>query len=91
MGGDQKAGTISIPTNTASMVSVLLKSGPQFAAYRFDDGLSGDLTFMTANDKGLSNYLVVGREISAVPLPAAGFLLIGALGGLAAMRRLKAA
>lgn len=30
-------------------------------------------------------------EISAVPLPAAGFLLIGALGGLAAMRRLKTA
>jgi hypothetical protein len=30
---------------------------------------------------------IIGTPLSAVPLPAAGFLLIGALGGLAALRR----
>jgi hypothetical protein len=34
-----------------------------------------------------ADYAGEAGELSAVPVPAAGFLLIGALGGLAAMRR----
>ncbi len=42
------------------------------------------------NDNDLDD-MVVRIDVAAVPVPAAGFLLIGALGGLAALRRRKAA
>ncbi|MFK7868378.1 MAG: VPLPA-CTERM sorting domain-containing protein [Roseobacter sp.] len=84
-------------SNTFGMVAVLLKSGPQFAAYRFDSGLSGDLDFETANNKGLSNWIAFGRDtsstgpgpLSSVPLPAAGWMLMVGFGGMVAMRRRK--
>lgn len=89
--GDQKSGSIIIDGNTFGMVAVLLKSSNTFAAYLFENGLQGTLNFDTANNKGLSNYVVAGRDASPIPVPAAGILLITALGGLgvAARRRRK--
>ncbi|WP_433989198.1 hypothetical protein SuNHUV7_35170 (plasmid) [Pseudoseohaeicola sp. NH-UV-7] len=87
--GDQKTGTIAVNTNTYGMVAVLLKSANTFAAYRFDNGLNGILSFFTPNDSGLSNYVIAGRNPSPVPLPAAGWMLLAGVGGLAAMRRRK--
>jgi hypothetical protein len=46
----------------------------------FQDGLFG-------ND----NFTLASANVSPVPLPAAGFLLLGAMGGLAALRRRKGA
>lgn len=36
---------------------------------------------------GNDNFTVASIDVEAVPLPAAGFLLLGAMGGLAALRR----
>ena len=85
-GGDE--GTINISDNLYQMVAVLLKSADTYAAYRYDGGLSGELDYFTANGNGLSNYVVVGRT-PVIPLPAAGFLLLAGLGGLALVRRRK--
>lgn len=89
--GDQKTGTFLVGDNNYGMVAVLLKSSNTFAAYLFESGFEGELEFFTANDKGLSNYVVAGRMPSPIPLPAGGILLITALGGLgfAARRRRK--
>jgi len=77
---------------------LVLKQGSTFAAYLFEDAtdiLSGEwMTTETAfgkNAGGLSHMSIYGRmvEMSKVPAPAAGFLLIAGLGGLAALRRRK--
>lgn len=56
--------------------------GGKSAFIYFDDIASGDRDF---------DDFVVRVSVSAVPVPAAGFLLLGALGGLAALRRRKTA
>ena len=86
---DAKTGFFDIIANSYATVAVLLKSGNEFAAYKFDDGFSGQLDFATANDKGLSNYVVLGTGTAVVPLPAAGWLLLGGIGGMAALKRRK--
>lgn len=67
----------------------------------FDD--TGDFTEVSFWGNGLGEILVFGGEVryalldqgtlppSAVPLPAGGLLLLGALGGFAALRRRKQA
>ena len=42
------------------------------------------------NDPGLSNYGTISTP-NVIPLPAAGWLLIAGLGGLAAVKRRKRA
>jgi hypothetical protein len=49
----------------------------------------GDFTLYYAAANGNPSILKV--DVAAVPVPAAGFLLLGALGGLAALRRRKTA
>lgn len=76
---------------------LVLKQGSTFAAYLFEDAkdiVSGEWQTtsafgLTAGD--LSHMSVYGRmiDVSRVPVPAAGFLLLAGLGGLAAMRRRK--
>lgn len=83
---------------------IVLKSGTQYGAFLISElisGLSGTwgITQEQCNKKGcretgkdLSHASVYyNGEPSQVPLPAAGFLLIGALGGLAALRRKRKA
>lgn len=76
---------------------LVLKQGPTFAAYLFEGGIFEDGYWSTTeeafgnNAGGLSHATIYGRGdlLTAVPVPAAGFLLLGGLGGLALMRRRK--
>lgn len=82
---------------------IVLKAAntPGFAAWLFEgdsnDSFFGDWLVAWTNDKGeprdLSHLSIYSKGVTPIPLPAAGFLLIGALGGLglAARRRRKSA
>lgn len=48
------------------------------------------ITFVSGKNKGNARFDNLGLTPSAVPLPAGGLLLLGALAGLAALRRRKA-
>ena len=86
----EAAGSFNVASNTYSMTAILLKGSSEWAAYLVDGGFSGLLEYDMGNDHGLSNYLVIGR-LSEVPVPPAGFLLIGGLVGLGLVRRSKTA
>lgn len=79
-------GTSDGATYWSSAAYVIIKVGnaPDYTILRNDSGAKFSFTWDSGSGGGeISHY----SEISAVPLPAAGFLLIGALGGLAALRR----
>ncbi len=86
------SGTWKIPNPDAGKTYALsLKAGNSFAAYVLS-GFSGDWTTNAlTNSKGepqdLSNAVLFSRGVSAIPLPAAGWLMIAGLGGLAAVGR----
>ena len=95
-------GTFDLNGLTGDAV-IVVKGSTCFSAYRFS-GLTGDddgsfNTYLAGlrtnsecdgrNAPGISNLTVI--KIADVPLPAAGFLLIAGLGGLAAVRRRKTA
>lgn len=78
------AGGRTDPGNSALALAITLplRLGDVYSALRLTDMSTG---------QGRDGFDVDSISVSAVPLPAAGFLLIGAMGGLAALRRRKTA
>jgi hypothetical protein len=96
LNADGKSGTWSVSSWAGiGSAMLVLKGGPNFAAYLLDlaAGLSGEwrtdallVGNNLQNSAGLS-HITLYTSPAPIPLPAAGFLLLGALGGLAAVRR----
>lgn len=86
--GDKITGdTWSVTLTSGAVLTQALAAGKM--AFWF-----GEETFGSDDFKLFSASVTVegqAQDLAPVPLPAAGFLLVGALGGLAAMRRRKAA
>lgn len=61
-----------------------------YVILRNDAGETIDIDWNAGRAGGLSHYTIAG-ELAPVPVPAAGFLLMGALGGLAMVRRRRKA
>jgi hypothetical protein len=85
---------ILVPTGfTLTNAFIALKSGegqldPDFALFSIPDGILSGSWSIDAGNQSLSHISLYGTLVPAtVPVPAAGLLLIGALGGLAALRR----
>lgn len=70
------------PTGLTLAVSLPLQTGATYSLLR--------LTDTSPFASGRDGWDIDSISVSAVPVPAAGLLLIGALGGLAALRRRKA-
>lgn len=91
--GKVSTGIFDSYSYTTSAQYVILKIGknPDYTVLMNTSG--GAMTWSWNNYKadggGLSHYITLG-DPAPVPLPAAGLLLLGALGGLAAVRRRKA-
>ena len=63
------------------------KFDPNWAAFKIPDGITSG-TWAISEQNALSHANLYAQKIpSPVPVPAAGLLLLGALGGLAALRR----
>jgi hypothetical protein len=73
-------------------VVITLKAGGGFGAFLLDLTVENPLAGTWASTKGLSHASIYYNGTPApIPLPAAGFLMLGALGGLAALRRSRRA
>ena len=72
---------------------LILKSGPYYGGFLISEavsGLSGSWSILDLGNeepKQLSHTSLYYGPIDPIPLPAAGWLLLGGLGGLAAMKR----
>ena len=69
---------------------IVLKTGDGFAAWNISGLTSGDWDVTDpawGSDKAISHISFYDTEIDPIPLPAAGWLLIAGVGGLAALRR----
>ncbi len=87
--------------NTVETVTISLGSWSQVISLAGVDALSisglqfttdgGFLTFQNGNDGDNIGAVLTSVTLAAVPLPAGGLLLLGALGGFAALRRRKTA
>lgn len=83
VGGDLAAGT------TFTLDAVLIVDGTVSSLYY--DGMFDDMNVLDGNqEKGISHISYFGTvSVSTVPLPAAGWLLMAAVGGLGIARRRK--
>ena len=78
----------SLPNVVVGNFNVLTAYGSSIAS-EFNQGINS-LVFSVANQGGPGAFRASGTvTASPVPVPAAGFLLVGALGGLGLMRRRK--
>ena len=80
----------------AVVTSFVVKAGPGYSIYQWDNSSGTDFTNIswdtsTLGDSALSHITFFDTGVSEVPLPAAGFLLVGALGSLAGLRRRRKA
>jgi hypothetical protein len=79
-------------TTGVAITAFVLKAGNEFSIYKMNTpGTSfSNIDWSTVSGKDLS-HITFYDTAAPVPLPAAGFLMIGALGGLAALRRRRRA
>ncbi len=86
---DTGAGALLGITASGSLVAqsnlILFNANDYWITHVFDHTATSNSVSATAS----ADARVSPEDISPIPLPAAGFLLIGALGGLAALRRRK--
>ena len=90
------ASHVSLNTNIVDTLLIAINGGDAMQ-YTFAEAASAVFydvaSMMFGFDEGeeTANQFYVGGAVATVPLPAAGWLLIGGLGGLAAMKRRKKA
>ena len=80
---------------------LVVKGGRGFSGYKIDTskGLFGSWSTASLTNRGgnqpaishMTLYATLADNPAPIPIPAAGFLLLGALGGLAALRRRRRA
>ncbi|MEK8052032.1 PEP-CTERM sorting domain-containing protein [Ideonella sp. DXS22W] len=88
-GTDASQGTLNLLMNIGTPFVLTIKGGSNFAAYRYDQGLSAGSQLLVdvpgANQNGLSHvsiYANAGSITSAVPEPGSYALMLAGLGGL---------
>ena len=84
----KKAGTGGNMTFSSAAKYIFIKIGsdPNVTMIENTGNVSQEYSWLGGTGGGLSHYAEVG-QVSQVPLPAAGWLMIAGLGGLASLRR----
>lgn len=93
-GGSKEIGVATFDGLTQVLLTAtdLANTGSGFVAATFAPVLAKVITFtvLDSNDAyGFADGALAGVGIAPVPVPAAGLMLVGGLGGLAALRRRK--
>lgn len=84
------AGKLATFVTTALYIVLKIGENPDYTIIKNTSATGSMEWFWRGRDgqgAGLSHFVNLGTAPSTVPVPAAGFLLLGALGGLAMVRR----